>query len=471
MKRITLFALMAIFCLGGMAQQKKGTVKKATTTGKATVINYTARGELGLFDLRGPVKECVWTTKDQTRKFGFDPNGMWIFEDGRKPGANYGDMVKRDGKGRIIQIGDGEETGELFTYNSNGLMTKHVTVYMDGRDVATYTYNSKGECTKESFSYGDMYGSGKNTAIFTILSRDSQGNWTKRKTQNGNVETRTITYYEANTPNYLTNTPSLHSRVDSMSYAIGMSQTQGLLPYLKDQCNVDLNYLSDFVLGLTGQDAAGNNEKQKTAYNIGNQIGEQISASMIPSINKEVFGENSPKTISKNLFMAGFVSGVTSKNQLMTLDKSRSVAENLMGAVKTEEMLKVYGDNKRVGEQFLAANAKKAGVKTLPSGVQYKVIKTGTGPVPTSVQMVKVHYKGKTIDGHEFDNSYSNDKPAEFRCNQVIQGWTDALTHMPAGSTWEVYIPQELAYGYRQQGDIKPFSALIFTIELLEIVK
>lgn len=334
MKRTALFALMAVFCLVGMAQQKKGTVKKAATTGKTTVINYTARGELGLFDLRGPVKECVWTTKDQTRKLGFDRNGMWISEDGRKPGANYGDMVKRDSKGRVIQIGDGVETGELFTYNGNGLMTKHVTVYMDGRDIATYTYNSKGECTKESFSYGDMYGSGKNTAVFTILSRDSQGNWTKRKTQNGNVETRTITYYEANTPNYLTNTPSLRSRVDSMSYAIGMSQTQGLLPYLKEKCNVDLNYLSDFVLGLTGQDCAGNNDKQKTAYNVGKQIGEQISTSMVPSINKEIFGEQSTKTISYDHFMAGFVSGVTGKNQLMTLDKAQTIAQHLMEAVK-----------------------------------------------------------------------------------------------------------------------------------------
>lgn len=471
MKRITLFALMLIFCLGGMAQQKKGTVKKKTTAGKAAVINYTARGELGLFDLRGPVKECVWTTQYGTRKLGFDRNDMWISEDGRKPGANYGDLVKRDNKGRIIQIGDGEETGELFTYNSNGLMTKHITEYMDGRDVATYTYNSKGECTKETFSYGDMSGTGKNVAIFTILSRDSQGNWTKRKTQNGNVETRIVTYYETNTPNYLTNMPSLRSRIDSMSYAIGMSQTQGLLPYLKEKCNVDLDYLSDFVLGLTGQDGAGNNDKQKTAYNMGNQISEQISTSMIPGINKEVFGENSPKTISQDLFMAGFVSGVTGKNQLMTLEKAQSVAHILMEAVKTEEMLKIYGDNKRSGEQFLAVNAKKAGIKKLPSGVQYKVIKTGNGSVPTSAQMIKVHYKGSTIDGQEFDNSYNKGKPAEFRCNQVIQGMTDALTHMPVGSTWEIYIPQELAYGYRQQGDIKPFSALIFTIELLEILK
>ncbi len=208
MKRILLLLAVA-FIFGSvmptMAQQKKTPVKRGTTTTKSgttakrtsatTTINFTAQGELGIFALRGPVKECVWTTKDQTRKLGFDKKGMWISENGKEPWSNYG-PVKRDNKGRMVLMGYEEESGEQFTYNANGLMTKHVTIYMDGRDIATYTYNSKGECTKETFSYGDMYGSGKNSAIFTILSRDSQGNWTKRKTQNGNVETRTITYHE-----------------------------------------------------------------------------------------------------------------------------------------------------------------------------------------------------------------------------------------------------------------------------------
>ena len=210
MKRILLLltaAIMLGIAMPTMAQQRKAPAKRTTTTtkkggttskggtSKTTIINFTAQGELGLFALRGPVKECVWTTKDQTRKLGFDKKGMWISEDGRKPWGNYG-KVKRDTKGRIIQMGEDVESGKLFTYNANGLMIKEVTIYMDGRDIATYAYNSKGECTKETFSYGDMYGSGKNTAIFTILERDSQGNWTKRKTQNGNVETRTITYHE-----------------------------------------------------------------------------------------------------------------------------------------------------------------------------------------------------------------------------------------------------------------------------------
>lgn len=201
MKKLTLYILAIVLLFGMampvMAQQKKTVKRTGTTKGspaKTNSINFTAQGELGIFGLRGPVKECTWTTKDQTRRLGFDRKGMWILENGKKPWSNYG-PVKRDSKGRIIQMGD-EESGELFTYNNNGLITKHITEYMDGRDIATYSYNSDGECTKESYSYEDMSGTGKNTASFTILSRDSQGNWTKRKTQKGNVETRVITYYE-----------------------------------------------------------------------------------------------------------------------------------------------------------------------------------------------------------------------------------------------------------------------------------
>ena len=121
------------------------------------------------------------------------------------------------------------------------------------------------------------------------------------------------------------------------------------------------------------------------------------------------------------------------------------------------------------GEKFLAANKKKPGVVTLPSGVQYKVIKEGNGPMPKDTSMVKVNYEGKTIDGKVFDSSFKRGQAVDLRANQVIQGWTEALVHMPAGSVWEVYIPQQLAYGEREQGQIKPFSVLIFKIELISV--
>ena len=128
-----------------------------------------------------------------------------------------------------------------------------------------------------------------------------------------------------------------------------------------------------------------------------------------------------------------------------------------------------FKETKEKGEAYLAENAKKEGVVTLPSGLQYQVIKEGNGPLPKDTSLVKVNYEGKLIDGKVFDSSYKRKAPITMRANQVIKGWTEALTRMPAGSVWEVYIPQELAYGDREQTEIKPFSTLIFKIELLEV--
>jgi FKBP-type peptidyl-prolyl cis-trans isomerase FklB len=131
---------------------------------------------------------------------------------------------------------------------------------------------------------------------------------------------------------------------------------------------------------------------------------------------------------------------------------------------------KLYGENRRKGEQFLAQNSTKDSVVTLPSGLQYKVLTMGTGPKPTATQEVHVKYEGKLVDGKVFDSSYTRkDQVTKFRANQVIKGWTEALTMMPVGSKWELYIPQELGYGDRQQGQIPPYSTLIFTVELVDI--
>ncbi len=124
------------------------------------------------------------------------------------------------------------------------------------------------------------------------------------------------------------------------------------------------------------------------------------------------------------------------------------------------------------GKKFLAENGKKAGVKTTNSGLQYKVITEGTGVKPVATDKVRVHYSGTLINGTKFDSSYDRGEPAEFGVTQVIKGWTEALQLMPVGSKWELYIPADLAYGSRGAGgDIKPFSTLIFQVELLGIVK
>ena len=262
---------------------------------------------------------------------------------------------------------------------------------------------------------------------------------------------------------------NLKSDVDTVSYAIGMAQTQGLKDYLVGRLGVDTAYMDEFIKGLNEGANAGD-DKKKAAYYAGVQIGQQISNQMVKGINHELFGDDSTKTISLKNFMAGFVSGTTGKGGLMTVDSAQMVAQEMMRSIKAKVLEKEFGPNKKAGEDFLKENAKKEGIVTLPSGVQYKIIKEGKGAMPKDTSLVKVNYEGKTLDGKVFDSSYKRGQAAEFRANQVIKGWSEALQKMPAGSTWEVYIPQELAYGERQQGaDIKPFSMLIFKIELLEV--
>ena len=261
--------------------------------------------------------------------------------------------------------------------------------------------------------------------------------------------------------------PNLKDDVDTMSYAMGLSQTQGLREY-RAQMEIDTTYIDAFVKGLNDGANAGD-DKKKAAYYAGINIGQQISNRMIKGINSEIFGDDSTKTISLKNFMAGFVTGATGKKGLMTLDQAQRVAQFKAMEIKTKNMEKTYGANKAAGEKFLKANAKKAGVKTLPSGLQYKVITEGKGALPKDTSLVEVNYEGRTIDGKVFDSSYKRGKAAEMRANQVIKGMTEALVRMPVGSVWEIYIPQNLAYGEREAGEIKPFSTLIFKLELVNI--
>ena len=264
--------------------------------------------------------------------------------------------------------------------------------------------------------------------------------------------------------------------IDSLSYSMGLAQTQGLKDYLSKQMKIDVNLTDDFVKGLKEGVNAGE-DKQKAAYYAGLQIGQQIVRQMKPGINKELFGDDSSKSISMDQFMAGFVSGYTGKDGLMSMDDATKTAQRLMEEVKNEALLEKYGDNKKAGEDFMAAQAKlakkkKSGITVLPSGLMYKVLVKGNGPVATATDKVKVKYEGRLIDGTVFDSTEKHGgEPATFSPNQVIKGWTEALTLMPVGSKWQLYIPQELAYGNRDAGQIKPFSALIFDVEVLEIVE
>ena len=260
-----------------------------------------------------------------------------------------------------------------------------------------------------------------------------------------------------------------NNEIDSLSYMFGVANTQGLDYYIAGQLGVDTTYMADFIAGVVA--GVNQNTPKDVAYNAGLQIGQQITGRIIEGINNQLFAGDSTQALNQDNFIAGFISALKKKPGMVTPEEASAYVQTHADAIKTKALEAKYGENKAAGEKFLAENAKKEGVKTTESGLQYKVIKEGKGAIPTASSTVKVHYKGTLIDGTEFDSSYSRNEPTSFRANQVIKGWTEALTMMPVGSKWELYIPQELAYGTRETGDIKPYSTLIFEVELLEIEK
>jgi len=257
----------------------------------------------------------------------------------------------------------------------------------------------------------------------------------------------------------------LATAVDSASYAAGKSATQGLVPYLQQQLKVDTAYMADFVKGyeeaLTRQ-----NDPKYTAYQAGIQIAQMASQRILPSMKADL--EGSDLNLVDAMFHKGFTSALTGDSSVFSFEAAQTYWEEHHKAAK-DAVTEAY---KKQNQDWLAENAKKEGVVTLPDGLQYKVITMGEGEKPLKEQKVSVKYEGKMINGTVFDSSYKrNPQTTEFRCDQVIKGWTEALQLMPVGSKWELYIPQELAYGERQAGQIKPFSTLIFTVELVDIVK
>lgn len=261
---------------------------------------------------------------------------------------------------------------------------------------------------------------------------------------------------------------NMQNNVDSLSYAFGVTQTMGLKDYLVQRMGVDTAYIDEFVKGLN-ESVNNSDDKKKNAYYAGLQIGQQVSQQMLKGINYELFGEDSTKTISLNNFIAGFIAGTTEKGALMAFDSADAYVRTMAPIIKKAQMEEAYGENKKECEAYMAEVAKKEGIQSLDGGVYYEVLEEGKGAIPTSTDRVKVHYEGKLINDTIFDSSYKREEPASFRCDQVIPGWTTALTHMPVGSKWKVYIPQDQAYAEREAGQIPPFSCLIFTIELISI--
>ena len=258
----------------------------------------------------------------------------------------------------------------------------------------------------------------------------------------------------------------LKSSSDTLSYAAGMMLTDGLIPYLK-QTGVDTAFMAKFIEGFETVVKAGDNPEMK-AYVAGMEIANRVKDQMLARMKGEL--QNSPDSIVDELAFRGFVDGLKSDTSVYDSKRASEMFKQKFEAAKKAKEEKLYGPNRDAGKAFLAENAKKDSVVTLPSGLQYKVLVKGNGEVPKATDKVLVNYEGRLIDGTVFDASKKHgDKPAEFKPSQVIKGWTEALTMMPVGSKWQLYIPYELAYGERNTGNIKPYSALIFDVELVGI--
>nr|WP_320117085.1 FKBP-type peptidyl-prolyl cis-trans isomerase [uncultured Marinifilum sp.] len=198
-----------------------------------------------------------------------------------------------------------------------------------------------------------------------------------------------------------------------------------------------------------------NNTIDSVSYSIGVNFGSNLERSGITEFNEEIL-------------LAAMHAAINKDSLKIDARQSGKVINDYLRAIQEEK----GKANIAKGEKFLSENAKKEGVVTTESGLQYKVISEGNGAKPLATDQVKVHYRGTTIDGKEFDSSYKRNEPATFAANRVIKGWTEALQLMPVGSKWELYIPAKLAYGPRGAGaDIGPNETLIFEVELLDIVK
>lgn len=309
---------------------------------------------------------------------------------------------------------------------------------------------------------------------------------------------------------------SLKNDVDSVSYAYGVNLADqgGLMHYLEQSgiiqsvSNIEYDYqtrisaadstqkqalqkemnakidsvnksnapkLNEFIMGLKKALKSG---EKKSAYIQGLSIGHQIFRQMLPQFETMLFGQDSTKKINDNQMLAGLINILKNQNTAISkMDANGLIQKKVEEAqakeqAKQEEKLKIqYKDSIAAGKKFLADNGKRKGVVTLPSGLQYEIIRKGNGPIPSDTNRVKVHYHGTLINGTVFDSSVKRKEPAIFGVKQVIPGWTEALKLMPVGSKWKLYIPYNLAYGSQDRGTIKPFSTLIFDVELLGIEK
>ena len=303
---------------------------------------------------------------------------------------------------------------------------------------------------------------------------------------------------------------SLKNDVDSISYAYGVSLAeQGLTQFLEqsgvieNSTNIQYEYqmkisaaedstekvnlekemntkiaelnkknapkLDQFLKGLK---EALNASEEKTPYIQGLGIGNQIAEQMMPQLTSMVFAGDSTKKMNNDQIISGLFGALRNQELAMPKSDASEYVQNRVEQAQEESMRSQNSGSIEEGETFLAENAKREEVIVLPSGLQYEVINEGTGELPVDGDQVKVHYHGTLLNGTVFDSSVDRGEPIVLGVNQVIPGWTEALKLMRVGSKWKLYIPYDLAYGAQGSGaDIKPFSSLIFDVEVISIEK
>lgn len=246
---------------------------------------------------------------------------------------------------------------------------------------------------------------------------------------------------------------------DSASYAMGVLQAPSLMQYLQQREGVDSAYIGEALSALS----ANLTEEQTNriiAFATGLKIA-KMNESMKSDLNRQLTGKADTTFLNLSLMNQALTDAGTGKAGMLT-------AEQAMALMERQE--KFVAEGMRLeGEKWLDENAQKEGVVTTASGLQYKVLTQGEGKKATADNMVEVHYEGRLLDGTIFDSSYQRGQTASFKPTQVIKGWTEALQMMPEGSTWELYIPYNLAYGERGNRNIPPYSTLIFKVQVIAV--
>lgn len=258
----------------------------------------------------------------------------------------------------------------------------------------------------------------------------------------------------------------VETSADSLAYAAGIVNSDGLVDHITTRLMIDPEYIPQVLDGI--KESFKSSSPADDAKNLGRQLGSQLKNQILPYINETIYPAGND-SLDADIFLSAFLAAVNEEETIMDATAANAYFMSESEKVRKANMEAAYSNNKEAGIAFLEANKAVEGVQVTESGLQYKVVKMGKGKKPSATDRVKVHYHGTLIDGKVFDSSVERGEPATFGLNQVIPGWTEGLQLMPVGSKFTFYIPSELAYGDRKTGEIEPYSALIFEVELLGI--